>query len=84
MFLTQLGMHGCINMTLSWVLSQFTHPNYARVDILPILCPSCVPSDFKKLEGLTYLAEQMRKMFSFIGRFLYDLQNLKKEYPGIE
>lgn len=35
------GMHGWINMTISWVLKQFTHPNYATVDFLPILCPSC-------------------------------------------
>lgn len=69
-------MHGCINMTLSWVLSQFTHPNYARVDILPILCPSCVPSDFKKFEGLTFLAEKMRKILTFIGSFGLNLHIL--------
>ena len=36
------GMHSWINVTLSWVLTQLAHPNYIKVDMLPLVCPGCV------------------------------------------
>ena len=36
------GMHSWINVTLSWVLTQLAHPNYIKVDLLPLICPDCL------------------------------------------